>query len=95
VLLVVLWSSFYVFLQASVGSYFLIAVVVQYVIVVCDGIVRCDDVLECTMSGEVLAYFRVDECVACCAEACVRIVALVFCLFGGCLEGDRSLTHSQ
>ena len=89
VLLVVLWSAFYVFLETIVGSYFLVAVVVQYVKVICYRVVRCDDALECTVSWEVLAYFRVDECVACCAEVCVRIVALIFCLFGRCFEGDR------
>ena len=85
-LLVVLWSAFDVFLEAIVGSYFFVAVVVQYVKVICYRVVRCDDALECTVSWEVLAYFRVDECVACCAEVCVRIVALIFCLFGTLLR---------
>jgi hypothetical protein len=60
VLLVILWSAFDVLLDAGVGIDFLVTVVVQYVIVVCDGVVRGDDALECAMSGKVLAYFGVD-----------------------------------
>ena len=64
-------------------------------IIVCDGVVRGDDALECSMSGDELAYFCVDKFVAGCTEVDVRIVALVCSLFCGSLEGDRSLTHSR
>jgi hypothetical protein len=60
VLLVVVWSAFNVLLDTGVGIDFLVTVIVQYVIVACDGVVRGDDALECAISGNVLAYFGVD-----------------------------------
>ncbi len=59
-LLVVLWSALDILLDTGVGIDFLVTVVVQYVIVVCDGVLRGDDALECATSGKVLAYFGVD-----------------------------------
>ena len=76
-LLVVLWSAFDVFLEAIVGSYFFVAVIVQYMIIVCDGVVRGDSACVSSVAGEELADFGVDKSVACGAEAFVVVVLVV------------------
>jgi hypothetical protein len=76
------------------GICFLVTVVEQQVVCVCDWVVRGDDACEDAVSGKVLAYFGIDESIACCAETVVVVISIMGSLSCLCFEGDRCLTDS-
>jgi len=81
VFLVILGGSLDVFLDIVVGVGFLVAVVEQQVVCVRARVVRGDYACVDAVSGKVLAYFGVDEGIACCVETVVVVIPLkVVCL---------------
>ena len=75
--LLVLGSALDLFLDVDKGAYFLVTVVEEHVIGICDGVVRGDGAGVSAVAGEELADFGVDKSVACGAEAFVVVVLVV------------------
>ena len=74
--LVILGGSLDVLLDIVVGVCFLVTVVEQQVVCVRAWVVRGDCACVDAVSGKVLAYFGVDEGIACCVETVVVVIPL-------------------